>query len=140
MRIGIHFSGVAPQLGGAFTFEHQVVRAILAEAPHSPHQVTLISRKQVPSDWIMGVDFLKLPTKTRLKTRRMRLPRLLGKTAVSEPIESRLGQHGFDFVIDLLPWEPFSVDVPYLDIVLDLQHRLQPFIPEVSEGGLREQR
>ena len=140
MRIGIHFSGVAPQLGGAFTFEQMVIEAILEEAPHSPHQVTLISRRRVHSDWIMGVDFLKLPTETPSNTRRVRVPRLLGKTAVSEPVESRLGQHGFDFVINLLPWDPFSADVPYLAIVLDLQHRLQPFFPEVSEAGVWEQR
>ena len=45
-----------------------------------------------------------------------------------------------DLMFYLSPWENFFLDIPYFSMVWDLQHRLQPYFPEVSAQGEWEKR
>src|SRR5439155_27165711 len=57
------------------------------------------------------------------------------RNARRQRIESEIRRRGI-----LLLWfnhvEPLDVDIPYILNIFDLQHRLQPWFPEVSANGL----
>jgi glycosyltransferase involved in cell wall biosynthesis len=50
-----------------------------------------------------------------------------------------LQTHDVQFVVHLGPWA-FSFDVPFLTFVWDLEHRCQPYFPELSANGQWEER
>ncbi len=52
-----------------------------------------------------------------------------------------LKRHGIDWAMFTTPnTQAFEIGLPYVMPVFDLQHRLQPEFPEVSDGGERERR
>jgi glycosyltransferase involved in cell wall biosynthesis len=55
-------------------------------------------------------------------------------------VDKILAAHDIDVVWYPSVWNCLTLDVPYLTTVWDLQHRLQPFFPEVSSGRRWESR
>jgi glycosyltransferase involved in cell wall biosynthesis len=51
-----------------------------------------------------------------------------------------LRRAGIDVIWYPSAWECVTLEVPYFTVVWDLQHRLQPFFPEVSADGIWEDR
>jgi glycosyltransferase involved in cell wall biosynthesis len=71
----------------------------------------------------------------RVRKKATRLAYELGfGSTPNKAIDKLLADHGIDLVWYPSVWDCLTLDVPYLTTVWDLQHRLQPFFPEVSKG------
>jgi glycosyltransferase involved in cell wall biosynthesis len=57
------------------------------------------------------------------------------KNPIAEPWDARVcKKHGVEFLVRLVPWCEISKDIPYAAVIWDLQHRMNPWFPEVSRG------
>jgi len=143
MHVGVFLRQLAPHQGGAFTFQETILAGLLRAA--SAHRFTVFSYEDVapyqghdrvafvqlrreppPSDWLSKVTQLR----ELLRTLAGGMPVVPGPEALCKAVQ----QAKVDIV-----WFPTQVyeyvDVPYIFTVWDLQHRLQPYFPEVSVTG-----
>jgi len=126
MRVGVRASQMGARSGGGFSFEQEVFRALLEAAPASRHRfVAMGGLREGPLPAAAGPSVEHHPRRG-LPHRALR--RLLQGT------DHEVAETGVDVVWNLSPFLP-PTDVPFLTVVWDLQHRLQPFFPEVSRGG-----
>lgn len=145
MKVAVPLAVQSPDAGGGFTFERDVAEALLRRAGDSPHEFTLLTRGgDLPSgdtDNVRVVRFGKQDTwrwkwrwwrgtlsKIASRSGRRRLRNAHRRRAW---VEQYLLESGAEFVWNLAPGTP-TFELPYLAMVWDLQHRLQPFFPEVS--------
>lgn len=117
MRIGIFLGQHKQTVGGGFTFEESILNALATIK--SPHEFFCFyygeraAASHSPLRWIP-----------------------LAKSSAQDPTLNRaILQHHIELVwFTTIPYyEP--VEAPYFITVWDLQHRLQPYFPEVSVSG-----
>lgn len=130
MRVGIRGSRMAADAGGGHTFEREVADEAFRLAGESAHRfVALGGLRPSPGVDAGAVELRDVsPLGRRVKRRITR----------AGP-DDELRRAGIDVVWNLTPSHPPS-DLPFLTVVWDLQHRLQPFFPEVSADGEWERR
>jgi glycosyltransferase involved in cell wall biosynthesis len=144
VKVGVFIGDATPDSGGGFTFVHEILER-LAEAKTS-HRFTVLTHKSVGDRTSGGLDVLSLEPvlpdlvgRGRRKLRRS-VDRALGRAAspylgAETRLERLLTQAGLDVIWHVQPAAFWTQDIPYITIVWDLQHRLQPFFPEVSSAG-----
>jgi glycosyltransferase involved in cell wall biosynthesis len=125
MRVAVATSGASAGIGGGYTFEREVLDQLLRLAEESPHTFVVLDAPHVDA---------AVPANVTLVRRPIPPLRLLARVAGRRGLDWRLARLGIDVVWNLFPFHRVST-LPYLSIVWDLQHRLQPFFPEVSAGG-----
>lgn len=141
MRIGILSPLAAEGMGGGYTFEFEIFERLLDFAPTSKHEFVILA----------GLDSCRTTSKFS-KFKHVMLDRALSsqhapskwrrsaKPKHSHQWENKwtadvLAREGIEFFINVSP--DFAIlEIPYLAIVWDLQHRLQPFFPEVSSRDM----
>ncbi|HTL32211.1 MAG TPA: glycosyltransferase family 1 protein [Kofleriaceae bacterium] len=126
MRIGVVTSAQPASVGGGFTFEQEVFERLLALSSESRHHYVVLQPGLAPKGPTPeNVEFpLNLPKPLHgvaNASRRLWLER------TSKALE-------IDLLWCIAPFHPVT-DTPYITISWDLQHRLQPFFPEVSANG-----
>lgn len=142
MRVGIFYSGSAPQAGGGHTYEQDLLLSFVSIAQESHHDYILLSRtdmagvlRNYPG---AGLQNRVVPGKPLARIflhyffdglffRRLALKFSRLNKAIEE--------EKLDMVVFLSP-APEAVECPYIVPVWDLQHRLQPWFPEVSSNGI----
>jgi glycosyltransferase involved in cell wall biosynthesis len=139
MKVGVFLDDYRPEDGGAFTMQGDLLLSLCENVGQSSHQFTIISAKSTLIETQVK--------KAGLQWMPYRKPGLLEKAGVvfarafpgtrkqlrwRSSFERQLRKRGIDFVWFVGP-RPVDLDLPYLAIVLDLQHRKQPWFPEVSE-------
>jgi glycosyltransferase involved in cell wall biosynthesis len=131
MRIGI-FSPIAPEtVGGGYTFEHELFEQALEYASTSSHEFVVFEAgsssvaSKFPNFRHVSVESA-LSAQPALKT---------GYQWKTKCIADILMREGIEFFLNTSP-EIAVLEIPYLAIVWDLQHRLQPYFPEVSSGNI----
>lgn len=121
LRVGVVTGNHEPGAGGAWTFSAALAGAL--QTTQSPHAFLVL-------DDILEGGGSKRPASGRLR-------RLLGQRLNDEninPLEALVESERIDLVWLMKPWsEPLSV--PYIATVWDLEHRKQPYFPEVSTTG-----
>jgi glycosyltransferase involved in cell wall biosynthesis len=143
MHVGVFLRKLAPQQGGAFTFQETILAGLLRSS--SAHRFTVFTYEDVtPYLGQHRVAFVQLhrepePSGWLSKARQLRvLLRTLADGLPVGPGPAALHKAVLHARIDLV-WFPTQVyeyvEVPYIFTVWDLQHRLQPYFPEVSVGG-----
>jgi glycosyltransferase involved in cell wall biosynthesis len=134
LRVGILPLTTPPSGGGGFTFEQETLDQLCRVAPESRHRFVVLDtpaperRSGLPANVEYGRAAPPAIHRVLRRGRRFRLRGILAAAGV-DVAWGLSGSH-------LVP------DVPYVTIVWDLQHRVQPFFPEVSargEWGVREQ-
>lgn len=137
MRVGI-LSPIAPeQIGGGYTFEREIFDRTLELAPASKHEFVIFEgfRGSKAHD--------KTPGFKRVPMKRPRLDHFLPRKRTFpwefRWIDNLLRREGIEFFLNTT-FEAVTLNIPFLAIVWDLQHRLQPFFPEVSANGMLEHR
>lgn len=131
MRVALYLSEQPPTVGGGYTFESQLLKVLLDAIACSRHQFFLYSRSP-----FLGPD--SIPATVPLISLHP------GLAATSEPwtearILASLQAHRIELILSLAP-RHLTLDIPFITIVWDLQHRLQPYFPEVSCQGEWEAR
>ncbi len=142
MHIGVYLSGFEPEVGGGYTFQVDVLRHILDEAENSPHHFTLLCATETIESFVR-----ELGSVGKADIVYVRAPRAIGKAIgllkrsstlarrlhhASGPIEHAARVCGAELVWYVSGGAPETMDIPYIGTVWDLQHRLQPWFPEVS--------
>jgi glycosyltransferase involved in cell wall biosynthesis len=143
MKVGVYIGDVTPESGGGYTFISEILEQLRARAGPTSHRFTILTTHSAP---VRSGDFevISAPALPRgaLNVRRKiarGAARLLGRPSMPffgpDPrIERQLAAAGLDVIWYLQPADWWTLDIPYITTVWDLQHRLQPFFPEVSAG------
>ena len=143
MHIGVYLGSDVPEVGGGFTIQHDILEALFALHRETRHRFTVFGEQtQERISAPEGVALCDLPRREQPKkeTRPKRMwRRLIGRPSPqtpkhSERVHELLTSHEIDVVWGLSQGTP-AFDIPFVTIVWDLQHRLQPFFPEVSVDG-----
>jgi len=143
MHVGVFLRQLAPQQGGAFTFQETILAGLLRSA--SAHRFTVFTYEDVTAylghDRVAFVQLRREPEPSDWLSKAKRLRELLRTLAGGLPVGPRpeaLHKAVLQARIDMV-WFPTQVyeyvEVPYIFTVWDLQHRLQPYFPEVSVTG-----
>ena len=127
MRVAVIPSGIARDHGGAYVLEQELIVSLAALAPHAKHEF-IVSGVQNP--WQTRFLALAGPL-SAISTAR---------NALGRSVRKQFKQDRIDCIWYLNPYTPHLADVPYIMPVWDLQHRLQPYFPEVSARGEYERR
>ena len=124
MKVGLYTMDIAATVGGGFVFRDEVARA--AGGLKGDHEVVLVNTSATVARMSQSSLGRQLARLGRLRNR--------VRGSKSKAFANDIRQKK----IDLL-WfnhlEPIDVGVPYILNIFDLQHRLQPFFPEVSADG-----
>ncbi len=147
MRIGAYFGDTNPEAGGGFTFQDEVLKALIRQVINAPqHEFYVIGTSSSMDEHIS-----KLQPPANLKFL------LLSDTNVIEravewfkkgflifarmfkwrgPLEKLARKNKLDLIWFVAGGCFEMIDTPYIATVWDLQHRLQPWFPEVSANGI----
>jgi glycosyltransferase involved in cell wall biosynthesis len=148
VNVGLAVRGISAEAGGGYTFSTDLYHAILKRSEtRQEHRFIAFGLEEKAPDFVSSssLPYHSLHRKrlTRLRQRANRArerirPFANGVVAGNGQevfADERIRAAGVDFVINLWPELCLTKEVPYLSIVWDLQHRLQPFFPEVSSNG-----
>jgi glycosyltransferase involved in cell wall biosynthesis len=138
MRVGLYVHGYTPVSGGGYTFQREILKAISSLAITRHHFAVLAYNK---GDWPASIEFMPIE-QTAFKHVNLfdrfwhKLSRTHAPANLSlSPLDFTAKKNHVDLIWFVTPaYEP--TNIPYLATVWDLQHRLQPWFPEV--GNLRE--
>src|SRR5262245_34961435 len=122
MRIGVHLGTIDPIAGGAFTFQDIIFRQLREDrGVHS-----FVAFYEGPASKDAGDGLIALESSAA--------------DSPDTPLALACKTHHVD-VMWFLGTYFQHIEVPYIFTVWDLQHRLQPFFPEVNWSGWKwEQR
>ena len=155
LRVGVPIPTDHPTSGGAFEFQAAIFSEILRRSTTKPiganiKYVFIASTLQSVRSWqVDPLDVLNIRPGLCLRIRssferwlinvlKPWLPRRLMNTS-SERRRNILVEKNVDILWNLNSLT-IATEVPFVLTVWDLQHRLQPFFPEVSRGGIWESR
>lgn len=145
MKVGVFLEDFAPEVGGGFTIQDDIFRALVELIDETQHTFVIFCRRPEKV-----TALLKTPNVTavgfpgtlgqRVFARAERgLHSLLENRKRQTRLEQLCKENDVEFMW-FVGAEAVQVDLPYMAIVWDLQHRLQPWFPEVSSGGTWRQR
>ena len=150
MKVALFISQQIPQAGGGHTFESQLLQTIVNLAALSNHNFVFYTSSEEVPNYLLSTSIqavsLHRSLKERIKSRILRTAKAI-LSKIRHPrskfeIEGWYEKHiinllkinQIDITLSLVPGSPV-VDYPYITTVWDLQHRLQPYFPEVSISG-----
>ncbi|MDB9547593.1 glycosyltransferase family 4 protein [Dolichospermum circinale] len=150
MKVALFISQQIPQAGGGHTFESQLLQTIVNLAALSNHQFVFYTSSEEVPNYLLSTSIqvvsLHRSLKERIKSKILRTAKaILSKIKYPRSkfeIEGWYEKHiinllkinQIDITLSLVPGSPV-VDYPYITTVWDLQHRLNPYFPEVSISG-----
>jgi glycosyltransferase involved in cell wall biosynthesis len=152
VKVGVYIGEALPEGGGGYTIVHEIATALARRARDSRHSFTLLTSVEKPAGGSAyeGLEVLSLrqalggpSTITSVQGRLSReIDRMRGRPLWARgdvphrpKLDELLTNAKIDVVWYLSAWECCSVEIPFFTVVWDLQHRRQPFFPEVSRGG-----
>ncbi len=151
MNVGIFYEEAMSTQGDHYTFTSDILQAILSLESESSHNFVVISDAPKRPQWLSSfskVRYLSMQASPKQRFRyrvaglktairaALRHPRNLSKTPNwnSQFVEDQLIANYID-VVWSIGVSCLSMEVPYIMTVWNLQHRLQPYFPEVSNQG-----
>ena len=145
MKVGIFVGAMPPTAGGGFTISNDILEALVKlEGKHTFVVFGNLSedqRGQLTAKQIQVVPLLRyLPITFKSRLMRvasifaMNLPILRNGIKLTDWFQRTVCDLGIELVWFLTPYS-VEVDVPFISTIWDLQHRLQPWFPEVSRNG-----
>jgi glycosyltransferase involved in cell wall biosynthesis len=141
MKVGIRF-GDQPAGGGA-TMQAQILDALGRQVSGTRHQIVALlmegrsglreraSRAGLQFDVVPGGGVLRRAISELAEI----VPTFSNVLRAPDPIERYAKANGLEMIWFASPMAGPSIDIPYIATVWDLQHRVQPWFPEVSAGG-----
>lgn len=150
MKVALFISSQAPEGGGGYTFESQLLDTLYELYPTSKHTFVLyVSNREISSqllDTCVPIVSLYLSKLAKVRSiflaaisaciNKIQHPRARFKIENwrEKHLLDSLRSHQIDVILSLTPDYP-TVEYPLITTIWDLQHKLQPYFPEVSEAG-----
>jgi len=142
MKVGVVLPNISAEVGGGHTFEKEVFTSFLEEARLSTHDYTVFSNsfsieKTISKSNLLNVHFVKHPPPGLIQRGVRGIFFILGHIfpRLSNRNESVYRKYQIDVMLFFSPLHP-PIDLPYVTTVWDLEHRKQPWFPEVSNRGV----
>jgi glycosyltransferase involved in cell wall biosynthesis len=144
MKVGIYVSGSLQDNGGGYTYEQEILHSFLHLAHTSGHSYVIFSSTDI-SNVLNGysgknIQYVKIQ-KNNFFTKildhlyfSVNFPLFNIIYFKFLPLQKEIRKNHIEFMV-FLNWKHGIVDIPSVTPVWDLQHRLQPWFPEVSENG-----
>ena len=139
MKVGIYLAGSQPELGGAHTFEQNIVNCLCRLTGTSHHEFVLFWEKKIfRVHLIKNFENLKtIPFVRQAKC--WKLMRLIANKIFcwpladlfEDPLQKAARQEGIEFMV-FLTSSYCPIEVLTSANMWDIQHRLQPWFPEVN--------
>ena len=145
MKVGVYIGETPPEVGGGYTFIDDVLSEIVRRGGEVSHKFVALTDGPAGSR-VGDLEVISLkaaigdvPARARERLGRS-VDWLLGRPAYRSEwprpaVDQVLNSAGIDVVWYLTPAVCWSANFPYITVVWDLQHRLQPYFPEVSAHG-----
>jgi len=148
MKVGVILGEHSPGFGGGFTFESEVLKSLVKVGAESKHTFVLVSWAKEQPEQISAAHIQSIYINYRFRQfrnsklwgiaagifKKLRHPK--SKFKIENWLENHLiksvVEHKIEVIWCLNPWVCQTMEVPYITVVWDLQHRLQPYFPEVS--------
>lgn len=150
MHVGVHLFGYRPTVGGAYTFQDDLLRALLRVAEASRHRLAILCDADEVAELVgdmrrpANVSLHRLPRPGAIERLWRGLYRAVPVIRRVWPRTSTLQRvietEGLECVWFLSAASAEIPDSPYIATVWDLQHRTHPWLPEVSAQGIWESR
>jgi glycosyltransferase involved in cell wall biosynthesis len=138
MRVAVWLVDTSETAGGGLTFQREVAESLAASAGQTRHQLVFFCS---PSFELGAIESSGVAVRRVRETRLERARDLLRRESrIAETLldgsaaDDVLDEEKIEFVLNLTQYR-IHTDIPYSVIVWDLQHRRQPWFPEVSERG-----
>ena len=150
MRTGLFLGGFSPDVGGGYTFQDDICRAFVKLAHERDDGFHALGDASGFTDYIAS-----LSPPRNLQTIALRpagrLDRIIEGIKNTSPLlkkiikpPGRIARATSDARLDCLWYVGGGcyevIETPYIATVWDLQHRLQPWFPEMSAGGIWDSR
>jgi glycosyltransferase involved in cell wall biosynthesis len=144
MKIALTHPRIPATEGGGHTFYQEILAAIGRISTQTRHQFVAVGWDAVMPTELKGthIEYKSLQEVFSRSIWEKVQRRLSGKKN-SDVITDFLRTNQVEMIVDFSTANPLSEDIPFVNVVWDLQHRVQPYFPEVSVGGewdRREQR
>jgi glycosyltransferase involved in cell wall biosynthesis len=133
LRVGLFSGGVLETAGGAWT----LVTALLTAAKNAKtrHEFVLLDEFEAPPDSAdQGSRFSRSRPYRILRRVSQRFGKALSSDGDVKRLEAAIDQQKLDCVW-FLQQKGVPLSVPFMVLVMDLEHRKQPYFPEVSVAG-----
>lgn len=143
MKVGIYLGGQSPDSGGGYTFQADLFAAFASLASSSRHEfVVFIGENLAGAAWALlagtGVNVIPMPRAGMFSRFAAMLQRDFSFVRVKWRHAGRLqqlaSQHAIEYMW-FLSSDCHLLDIPYMAVVWDLQHRTLPWFPEVTANG-----
>ena len=146
----MYFPGYLPESGGGYTFEQDILAALVELANQSHHEFFLFTEnisifdKQITFSGNFEIIKLKKVKRFQNILRKARHFCLkYGWTNLAKVMENPLRKSTAKYKIEFV-WFPTPIyspiDIPYIATVWDIQHRVQPWFPEVGIESIWNER
>jgi len=141
MKVGVFLEDFSPEVGGGYTIQQDVFQALLELIDETRHSFVLFCRQPevLKTQRIEAVAFPGSFSKRLFARAERGFNSLLENRKRQTRLEQLCKETSVDFMW-FVGAEAVQIDLPYMAIVWDLQHRLQPWFPEVSANGTWRQR
>jgi glycosyltransferase involved in cell wall biosynthesis len=149
VRLGVFHTVTANPFGGTFTVREDIFEGLATAIGGSGHELVVFTNdasaaSRVPSKGVSWVNVGRLRSRALLSIVKKRVNRVFSHgLLLPEPfagdswLDPFILDAGVDLFVNLGP-DAISTAVPYVCAVFDLQHRSQPFMPEVNVRGYWE--
>jgi glycosyltransferase involved in cell wall biosynthesis len=146
MKVGVDLGNQRAEFGGGYTFANEILGSLLRLKSKTRHEFIIFHRtKEPPQGSAEHVQYMSLycSSKQRLTSRVSRLSKKIihkvqrsgDRLDAKDWVERKVLSSGIDIMWNLTPFSCITMEIPYITVVWDLQHRLQPYFPEVSTEG-----
>lgn len=146
MHVGAVVAGFDPQSGGGYTFEREILGALIAQATTSSHRFTILCPPNAGSYLRQAVAGTRIDVAPVAKRGNRIGTMLLRELEVvrahwrrPSALDRVATERGIQYLW-FLSAQPQRTDLPYMTVVWDLQHRATPWFPEMSALGLWDSR
>jgi glycosyltransferase involved in cell wall biosynthesis len=140
MKVGVFLEDFSPDVGGGYTIQDDIFRALIEHIDDTHHSFVIFCRRPeglrnfLTHPRLQAVGFPGAFGKRVLARAESGLHALFENRQRQSRLEQLCKEAGVEFMW-FVGAEAVQLDLPYMAIVWDLQHRLQPWFPEVSAGG-----
>src|SRR6185295_13348410 len=131
MKVGVFLEDFSPEVGGGYTIQQDVFQALLELIDETSHSFVLFCRQPefLKTQRIEAVAFPGSFGKRLFARAERGFNSLLENRKRQTRLEQLCKETSVDFMW-FVGAEAVQIDLPYMAIVWDLQHRLQPWFPE----------